>query len=146
MAIGSDGDRLMSDINVTPFVDVMLVLLIIFMVTAPMMVQGVDVALPEVSAKSMVTENDNLTVTIDRDTNIYINDFKVRMDFLKEKLEKILAGKKEREVFLRADKDVPYGFVVGVMAEIKAAGVEKLGMVTDPFDDRETGKISGKKG
>lgn len=146
MAIGSDGDRLMSDINVTPFVDVMLVLLIIFMVTAPMMVQGVDVALPEVSAKSMVTENDNLTVTIDRDTNIYINDFKVRMDFLKEKLEKILAGKKEREVFLRADKDVPYGFVVGVMAEIKAAGVEKLGMVTDPFDDRETGKTSGKKG
>ncbi len=146
MAIGSDGDRLMSDINVTPFVDVMLVLLIIFMVTAPMMVQGVDVALPEVSAKSMVTENENLTVTIDRDTNIYINDFKVRMDFLKEKLEKILAGKKDREVFLRADKDVPYGFVVGVMAEIKAAGVEKLGMVTDPFDDRETGKTSGKKG
>ncbi len=146
MAIGSGSDRLMSDINVTPFVDVMLVLLIIFMVTAPMMVQGVDVALPEVSATPMVSEKENLTVTIDRETQIYINDFQVRMDFLKEKLEKILAGKTDREVFFRADKDVPYGVVVSVMAEIKAAGVEKLGMVTDPFDDQTIGQPSGKKG
>jgi biopolymer transport protein TolR len=146
MAIGSGSDRLMSDINVTPFVDVMLVLLIIFMVTAPMMVQGVDVALPEVSAKAMVTDKENLTVTIDRETNIYINDFQVRMDFLREKLEKILQGRTDREVFLRADKDVSYGVVVSVMAEIKAAGVEKLGMVTDPFDDQKIGKSSGKKG
>lgn len=146
MAIGSGSDRLMSDINVTPFVDVMLVLLIIFMVTAPMMVQGVDVALPEVSAKPMVTEKENLTVTIDRESNVYINDFQVRMDFLKEKLEKILAGNKEREVFFRADKAVPYGVVVGVMAEIKAAGVEKLGMVTDPFDDTVKRTDSDKKG
>ena len=146
MAIGSGTDRLMSDINVTPFVDVMLVLLIIFMVTAPMMVQGVDVALPEVSAKQMVTETENLTVTIDREGNIYINDFQVRMDFLKEKLEKILQGKTDREVFFRADKDVSYGVVVSVMAETKAAGVEKLGMVTDPFDDQKNGTSSGKKG
>ncbi len=146
MAIGSGSDRLMSDINVTPFVDVMLVLLIIFMVTAPMMVQGVDVALPEVSATPMVTEKENLTVTIDREANIYINDFQVRMDFLKEKLEKILAGKTDREVFFRADKDVSYGVVVSVMAEIKAAGVDKLGMVTDPFDDQTIGQSSGKKG
>jgi biopolymer transport protein TolR len=146
MAIGSGGDRLMSDINVTPFVDVMLVLLIIFMVTAPMMMQGVDVALPEVSAKAMVTEKENLTVTIDREANIYINDFQVRMDFLREKLEKILQGRDDREVFFRADKDVSYGVVVSVMAEIKAAGVEKLGMVTDPFDDQKIGKSSGKKG
>ena len=146
MSLGGNDDRLMSEINVTPFVDVMLVLLIIFMVTAPMMVQGVDVALPEVSATPMVTEKENLTVTIDRDANIYINDFQVRMDFLKEKLEKILAGKTDREVFFRADKDVPYGVVVGVMAEIKAAGVDKLGMVTDPFDDQTIGQSSGKKG
>lgn len=146
MAIGSGSDRLMSDINVTPFVDVMLVLLIIFMVTAPMMVQGVDVALPEVSAKAMVSETENLTVTIDREGNIYINDFQVRMDFLREKLEKILQGKSDREVFFRADKDVSYGVVVAVMAEIKAAGVEKLGMVTDPFDEQKSGKSSGKKG
>ena len=146
MAIGSGSDRLMSDINVTPFVDVMLGLLIIFMVTAPMMVQGVDVALPEVSATPMVTEKENLTVTIDREANIYINDFQVRMDFLKDKLEKILSGKTDREVFFRADKDVPYGVVVSVMAEIKAAGVDKLGMVTDPFDDQTIGQSSGKKG
>ncbi len=146
MAIGSGSDRLMSDINVTPFVDVMLVLLIIFMVTAPMMVQGVDVALPEVSATPMVTEKENLTVTIDREANIYINDFQVRMDFLKEKLEKILAGKTDREVFFRADKDVSYGVVVSVMAEIKAAGVDRLGMVTDPFDDTIAGNHAGKKG
>jgi biopolymer transport protein TolR len=146
MAIGSGSDRLMSDINVTPFVDVMLVLLIIFMVTAPMMVQGVDVALPEVSAKPMVTEKENLTVTIDREANVYINDFQVRVDFLREKLEKILAGQSDREVFFRADKEVSYGVVVNVMAEIKAAGVEKLGMVTDPFDDSSIGKPSGKKG
>ena len=146
MAIGSGSDRLMSDINVTPFVDVMLVLLIIFMVTAPMMVQGVDVALPEVSATPMVTDKENLTVTIDRDANIYINDFQVRMDFLKDKLEKILAGKTDREGFFRADKDVSYGVVVSVMAEIKAAGVDKLGMVTDPFDDQTIGQPSGKKG
>lgn len=146
MAIGSGSDRLMSDINVTPFVDVMLVLLIIFMVTAPMMVQGVDVALPEVSATPMVTEKENLTVTIDRESNVYINDFQVRTDFLREKLEKILAGKRDREVFFRADKDVPYGLVVSVMAEIKAAGVEKLGMVTDPYEDPGKDKSSGKTG
>jgi biopolymer transport protein TolR len=146
MAIGSGSDRLMSDINVTPFVDVMLVLLIIFMVTAPMMVQGVDVALPEVSAKAMVTEKENLTVTIDREAKVYINDFQVRMDFLREKLEKILQGRDDREVFFRADKDVSYGVVVSVMAEIKAAGVEKLGMVTDPFDEQKNRKSSGKKG
>ncbi len=146
MAIGGGSDRLMSEINVTPFVDVMLVLLIIFMVTAPMMVQGVDVTLPEANAKPMVSDQENLTVTIDRDANVYINDFQVRMDFLKEKLEKILAGKTDREVFFRADKNVSYGVVVGVMARIKAAGVEKLGMVTDPFDDTTMGKASGKKG
>ena len=146
MAIGSGGDRLMSDINVTPFVDVMLVLLIIFMVTAPMMVQGVDVALPEVSAKPIESDKENLTVTIDREANVYINDFKVRVDFLKEKLATILAGQTDREVFFRADKDVPYGIVVNVMAQIKAAGVEKLGMVTDPFDDQIIGKTVGKKG
>ena len=116
------------------------------MVTAPMMVQGVDVALPEVSAKPMESDKENLTVTIDREANVYINDFKVRVDFLREKLTTILAGQTDREVFFRADKDVPYGIVVNVMAQIKAAGVEKLGMVTDPFDDQTIGKTVGKKG
>ncbi len=132
MAMQSDTDRLMSDINVTPFVDVMLVLLVIFMVTAPMMLQGVDVALPEVTAKRLVAQKENLVVTLDKNRQLHINDLAVNMDFLKEKLIKILENRVDREVYFRSDKDVPYGEVVKVMAQIKAAGVTKLGMVTVP--------------
>lgn len=137
MAIESNSDRLMSDINVTPFVDVMLVLLVIFMVTAPMMMQGVDVTLPEATAKPLVTQKDNLIITIDKDQQVHINDFAVETDYLKEKLAKILENRSEKEVYFRADQSVPYGFVVKVMAEIKAAGVEKLGMVTVPIEEKE---------
>ncbi len=139
MAMQTQSDRLMSDINVTPFVDVMLVLLIIFMVTAPMMMQGVDVALPEATAKPLVTQKDNLVVTIDSDLKVHINDFEVETDFLGEKLIKILENRPDREVYFRADKSVPYGEVVKVMAEIKAAGVEKLGMVTVPKQEEQKG-------
>jgi len=135
MALETNSDRLMSDINVTPFVDVMLVLLIIFMVTAPMMMQGVDVALPEATAKPLVTQKDNLVITVNKEQQIHINDFQVEPDFLREKLKKILETKSEREVYFRADKEVPYGFVVKVMAEIKAAGVDRLGMVTVPVEE-----------
>ncbi len=135
MAMGGNTDRLMSDINVTPFVDVMLVLLIIFMVTAPMLVQGVDVSLPEESSNPLPADQEHLSVTVDKDRNVYINDFQVRVDFLREKLVKILGGKTDREVYFRADKNVPYGVVVHVMSEIKAAGVVKLGMVTQPGDE-----------
>jgi biopolymer transport protein TolR len=122
----------MSDINVTPFVDVMLVLLIIFMVTAPMMVQGVDVDLPEASAEPMPTETEPLMISIDREGHTYIDDVPIEVGFLRDKLDKILEGRGSREVYLRADKTIPYGVVVRVMAEIQAAGVEKLGMVTVP--------------
>ena len=132
MALETNSDRLMSDINVTPFVDVMLVLLIIFMVTAPMMMQGVDVALPEATAKPLTVPQDHLVITIDKTQQVYINDFAVEPDYLKEKLAGILENRAEKDVYFRADQEVPYGFVVKVMAEIKAAGVEKLGMVTIP--------------
>jgi len=135
MAIGGNDDRLMSDINVTPFVDVMLVLLIIFMVTAPMMIQGVEVSLPEATAKPMATETEQLIVSIDKNSQVYINDFKVAAENLNEKLVKILKGRTDKEVYLRADKTISYGMVVYVMAEIKGAGVEKLGMITVPDDD-----------
>jgi biopolymer transport protein TolR len=138
MAIESNADRLMSDINVTPFVDVMLVLLVIFMVTAPMMMQGVDVALPEATAKPLVSQKDNLVITIDKEQHIHINDFAVESDFLKEKLSKILENQSDREVYFRADQSVPYGVVAKVMADIKAAGVEKLGMVTVPMEEDRT--------
>lgn len=140
MATTGNSDRLMSDINVTPFVDVMLVLLIIFMVTAPMMVQGVDVDLPEASAEPMPTETEPLMISIDREGRTFIDDVPIDIGFLQDKLDKILEGRGSREVYLRADKTIPYGVVVRVMAEIQAAGVEKLGMVTVPGssgDDEE---------
>jgi len=143
MIIGGNNDRLMSDINVTPFVDVMLVLLIIFMVTAPMMVQGVNLDLPEASSESLNSEDEQLVISIDKNNRIFINDYGVTLDFLKEKLENILAGRKERQVYLRADKGIPYGIVVSVMSEIKNAGVEKLAIVTEPEDaDKKTSKRS----
>lgn len=137
MAIETSSDRLMSDINVTPFVDVMLVLLVIFMVTAPMMMQGVDVALPEATAKPLVAQKENLVVTIDKEQKVHINDFEVDTTFLREKLAKILENQPDREVYFKADKEVPYGKVALVMAEIKGAGVKKLGMVTVPMEEQQ---------
>ncbi len=135
MAMDTNSDRLMSEINVTPFVDVMLVLLVIFMVTAPMMMQGVDVNLPEATAKPLQTQKENLVVTLDENQQLHINDYDVEMDLLREKLAKILENRSDRDVYFRADKDVPYGVVVKAMAEIKAAGVTKLGMVTVPVEE-----------
>ena len=137
MTSGGNHSSLMSDINVTPFVDVMLVLLIIFMVTAPMMMEGVNVALPEATSKPLVSEKKPLIVNIDSENRIFINDFKVTVDGLGEKLNKILDGRKDREVYLKADKDISYGMVVRVMSEIKGAGVEKLGMVTIPLNEEK---------
>lgn len=129
----------MSDINVTPFVDVMLVLLIIFMVAAPMMVQGVGISLPQTKeAEQLDTEEEPLIVTIDKDGNILINDFQVGSESLGEKLLKIFENRTSREVFLKADKNVAYGIVVQVMSEIKGAGVEKLGVVTEPGDNTDS--------
>ena len=143
MALETNTDRLMSDINVTPFVDVMLVLLIIFMVTAPMMMQGVDVNLPEATTKPLVAQKDNLVITIDKDQKVHINDYAVEMDYLREKLQKILENRSDRAVYFRADRSVPYGVAVKVMAEIKGAGVEKIGMVTIPEEDNQ--RTAGKR-
>jgi biopolymer transport protein TolR len=132
MAYTGNHKELMSDINVTPFVDVMLVLLIIFMVTAPMMIEGLNVDLPEATAKPLDSEKEHLVITIDKNHLVYINDFKVSVDSLGDKLSKTLQGRSDREVYLKADKNIPYGIVVQVMAEIKKAGVEDLGMITEP--------------
>ena len=134
MTNDGNSDRLMSDINVTPFVDVMLVLLIIFMVTAPMMVQGVDVSLPEATSKPLESEKEPLIITINKNNKVFINDYQVSIGFLQEKLKKVLETRMDREVYFRADKDIPYGMIVQVMSEIKEAGVDKLGMVTIPID------------
>jgi biopolymer transport protein TolR len=132
MTSGGKHSELMSEINVTPFVDVMLVLLIIFMVTAPMMIQGLNVDLPEATAKPFDSEKEHLIISINKDQQVYINDFEVTVEFLREKLLKVLQGRTDRDVYLKADKNIPYGIVVQVMAEIKGAGVEQLGMITEP--------------
>jgi biopolymer transport protein TolR len=124
---------MMSEINVTPLVDVMLVLLIIFMVTAPLLQQGIDVNLPQAKGKDLPPE-ERLTVTIERSGTIYLN----RTEVTSQKLQDKLAAVSDRKpnVFLRADKDVPYGLVVRIMGEIKEAGIEKLGMITEPSIER----------
>ena len=137
MILGGKNDSLMADINVTPFVDVMLVLLIIFMVTAPMMVQGVNISLPEAVSEPMPSEEETLVVSINQDNQVFIDDYRVTLDFLQEKIKKTLEGHDNREVFLKADKTISYGMVVRVMSEIKMAGVEKLGMVTEPVSENE---------
>ncbi|MCL4474730.1 MAG: ExbD/TolR family protein [Nitrospirae bacterium] len=119
----------MSEINVTPFVDVMLVLLIIFMVTAPLLQQGIDVNLPRAKGKDMPPE-ERVALVIKKDMKVYMNDSPVSMADMRRKLQAV--SKMNPNVFLKADKDVPYGFVVEVMGEIKEAGIEKLGMVTEP--------------
>ncbi len=123
----------MSDINVTPLVDVMLVLLIIFMVTAPMMMQGVSVSLPKTTSRPLAAGKEHLIITIDRSQQIYINDYKVALEALQAKLKKIYEGHPDQKVYLRADKSVPYGTVVRVVSEVKNSGVKRLGMVTEPL-------------
>ncbi len=136
MQLGSDND-FMSDINVTPFVDVMLVLLIIFMVTAPMMIQGVNVDLPKATAKPLKTNEEQLIISVDLDGSVYINEQQVKVAGLTTQLRAILEHFENKNVYLRADKQVPYGIVVNVMSKIKQAGVDNLGMITLPDDEED---------
>jgi len=128
-------NRPMAEINVTPLVDVMLVLLIIFMVTAPMLQMGIDVNLPRVKAKSLDVAEEKLVLTINGAKEIFLNKNRMPLSELGTKLEHIFASRIEREVYMRADRNVPYGFVVEVMAEVRKAGVDKLGMITEPPEE-----------
>ncbi len=138
MQAGSGNGQFMSEINVTPFVDVMLVLLIIFMVTAPMMVQGVDVNLPKATAKALKSSEERLIISIDNEMKVYINEQVVSVEFLTQKLTAILENLENKDVYLKADKEIPYGVVVNVISKIKKAGVDSLGMITLPDNEDES--------
>lgn len=128
--------NLVSDINVTPMVDVMLVLLIIFMVTAPMMTQGIDVDLPETTSRSLRQKEQPILITINKKGEIYLDRIKGDQKLLRQQLAAMAKAGKDRPIFLKADKRVPYGLVASVMADIKEAGFNKLGMITRPPDKK----------
>ncbi|HIQ36907.1 MAG TPA: protein TolR [Desulfocapsa sulfexigens] len=134
MGLNSSKTRggLVSEINVTPLVDVMLVLLIIFMITAPMMTQGLDVDLPETTAKSLNQKEEPVIVTLDKDGKIMLGKIEVSQAMFRQQLEKAYGKNKDQPIFLKADRAVAYGVVVAIMADIKAAGFDKLGMITQP--------------
>ena len=124
----------MSDINVTPFVDVMLVLLIIFMVTAPMMMQGVEVNLPKTTTKSIKTREDPLILSVNKAQEIFIENRRIKLEDLEPKVKSIFKYRRDKEILLRADREVPYGFVIKVISGVKRAGIDKLGMITEPLE------------
>jgi len=132
MSSGGDPGGAMSDINVTPLVDVMLVLLIIFMVTAPLMNQGVDIDLPQASAQPLEGAEDQLVLSIDKDLKHYLNETEIPVDQLGNKLKAIAAEAPGQPVFVRADGSIPYKHVISAMALLKNAGIPKVGLVSNP--------------
>lgn len=133
MGMNTGKGGLVSEINVTPFVDVMLVLLIIFMVATPMMTQGLEVDLPQTrQAEVLPTESDHMILTVRRDGRIYLDEYAIEdMGELGGYLQRLVKDK-NRTLFMQADREVPYGVVVEVMGQIKAAGIENLGVIAEP--------------
>lgn len=126
----------LSEINVTPFVDVMLVLLVIFMVTAPMIQSGISVNLPQAETESTPAEQ-GLTLTITKDKYIHIESSVINQFLLEQKLKEYFFGKEKRIVFIRADESLPYGFIMSVLDICKKAGVEITGLITKPIEPEE---------
>jgi len=141
MAMGTGGDSMLSEINVTPFVDVMLVLLIIFMVTAPMMVQGVEIELPNADAPPLEVQDDEdqLILTIDANGAVFIGETPVEWDTLGAQLAAINKRNPDANVFVRADGSIRYDKVLQLMAMAKAAGIGKVGLVTEPRVEPDEG-------
>ena len=143
MQTGKEGRSVMSEINVTPFVDVMLVLLVIFMVTTPILYQGVDVNLPKTESRPMpsLDRERKVVVTLNKNGEIFIEKEQYTLDQLRIEIRKLMAGKDknstDEDVFLRADSSVPYGTVVEVMSEIRNAGVQKIGLITEPVPSND---------
>jgi biopolymer transport protein TolR len=134
------GRQTLSEINVTPLVDVMLVLLIVFMVTAPLIQQGVEVNLPQAKAQAVKAEEQKLVLSIRSDRTLYLGTddkpARLSLDDLEDKLRANVRVARDRELYLMADRSLPYGFVVEVMAAVQRAGVTNLGMITNPNPPR----------
>ena len=132
VADGRGPRRQLSEINVTPFVDVMLVLLIIFMVTAPLMQQGIDVDLPKTQSQGLRSDTQPLVVTVKREGQVFVQNAEVPIDQLGKKLQAIFDTREDRLVYLRADAKVAYGTVARTLAILRGAGATSIGMVTEP--------------
>ena len=131
------GDGPVANINVTPLVDVMLVLLVIFMVTAPMLQQGVDVNLPKATTGALAGSEEQVVMSIDKNKKIFVGaKNELVLDEIVKKMPAILDAKKdgERKVYIKADKDIDYGFVMKVMGKLHEAGIDKIGLVSAPVD------------
>jgi biopolymer transport protein TolR len=135
----SSSAGVMSDINVTPLVDVMLVLLIVFMVAAPLMTVGVPIELPKTQAKQMDTKTEPITVTVQKDRTLYLQESKVAMEELPAKLEALSKNGAEDQIFVRADTSVSYGAVMEVMGLLNGAGYKKIGLVTGNIEKKPGG-------
>ena len=131
---GGDSGGMLGEINVTPLVDVMLVLLIIFMITAPMLQTGVDVDLPDAKAQTIPDDEGKLILTLTLDKRVFLGKLQIPYEDMEETLKNNARLQADKELYLHADTNLPYGEVVKVMAAIKQAGVNKLGMVTDPLE------------
>ncbi len=135
--MNSNRRQAMSEINVTPLVDVMLVLLIIFMVTAPMMQEGVSVELPQAKGAPLEKEQktEEIIISVSGKGDVFVNDVPVSEEQLPNRIVETLKGASQKDVYLRADKTVPYGTVVRIMGALKAAGIANLGMITSPQEE-----------
>ncbi|MGH7227920.1 MAG: ExbD/TolR family protein [Nitrospiraceae bacterium] len=132
--------RFLAEINVIPLVDVVLVLLVIFMVTAPMLYRGLDIRLPT-STSNTIRPEERIILTIERDQKLYLDKDPVSLGQLERRLRAMKERNADLSVYLRADREIPYGTVVQVMDGVKRSGIEKLGMVTDPGQERVTEDI-----
>ncbi len=137
MGMNTGKDRgAISDINVTPLVDVMLVLLVIFMVTAPMMQQGIRLDLPKAKAQNLPGSENKIVISIDASRKVYLGKTEIPIERLEETIKNNERIKSEKEVYLYADRTLPYGFVIKIMGLLKEAGAENVGLVTYPEDEK----------
>ncbi|MBA4417726.1 MAG: protein TolR [Syntrophus sp. (in: bacteria)] len=136
MKSSRDSKGPLSEINVVPLVDVMLVLLIIFMITAPMMQHGMNIDIPKVTTKSIPTKDEPQILNITKERTLILNEKKLDAKDLKAAIQLLFANKKEKEIYLRADKDTSYGFVVTCMGIVREAGIDKINIVTKPLEER----------